>query len=629
MIRDYRKVAEEIYEKVGRKENLVSAAHCATRLRLVLADNAKCDAKAVEEIDGVKGVFSASGQLQIILGTGTVNKVYDEFLAVSGLSAASKEEAKAAAAAKQPFYKKAIKTLGDIFVPIIPAIVASGFLMGIMEALNFCVNNGFLNIDTSGSIFVFANLFANTAYVFLPILIAYSAAKVFGGNPYLGAVIGMLMIHPDLQNAWTVASQGVQRTQSVWFGLYEVDMVGYQGHVIPVIIAVFVMCAIEKRLHKIVPAMFDLFVTPLVSVFATGYLTYSVIGPVFVTIENGIIGGVQQLIALPLGIGSFIMGGLYSVTVVAGVHHMYTVIDVGQLGLYGVTYWLPLASAANIAQGAATLAVALKSRNQKIKSMAIPSAMSCFMGITEPAIFGVNLRFFKPFICGAVGGAAGALYASIVGLGASGTGVTGIFGLLLCLHDPINYIIMFLISAGAAFALTWVFGYKDPVEETKKAETKEAGTLPVIETEAGGVYAPLEGTAIPYTEIKDETFASGALGSGVGIVPVKGQVVAPFDGEIAMFFDTKHAIGLLSNDGVEILIHVGINTVELNGKYFRALKETGDKVKAGDKLLEFDLEAIRAAGYDVTTAVLVSAPENVEVVKTGEVKELDKILSAS
>lgn len=356
---DYRKVAEEIYEKVGKKENLVSAAHCATRLRLVLVDNAQCDAKAVEEIDGVKGVFSASGQLQIILGTGTVNKVYDEFLAISGLSAASKEDAKAAAAAKQPIYKRAIKTLGDIFVPIIPAIVASGFLMGIMEALNFMVNNGFLNIDTSGSIFVFANLFANTAYVFLPILIAYSAAKVFGGNPYLGAVIGMLMIHPDLQNAWTVAAEGVHKTQSVWFGLYEIDLVGYQGHVIPVIIAVFVMCAIEKKLHKIVPAMFDLFVTPLVSVFVTGYLTYSMIGPVFVTIENGIIGGVQQLIALPFGIGSLIMGGLYSLTVVAGVHHMYTVIDVGQLGLYGVTYWLPLASAANIAQGAATLAVAL------------------------------------------------------------------------------------------------------------------------------------------------------------------------------------------------------------------------------------------------------------------------------
>ncbi len=622
---DYRKTAEEIYEKVGRKENLVSAAHCATRLRLVLVDNDKCDAKAVEEIDGVKGVFSASGQLQIILGTGTVNKVYDEFLAVSGLSAASKEDAKAAAAAKQPIYKRAIKTLGDIFVPIIPAIVASGFLMGIMEALNFMVNNGFVNIDTSSSVFVFANLFSNTAYVFLPILIAYSAAKVFGGNPYLGAVIGMLMIHPDLQNAWTVATEGVQKTQSVWFGLYQVDLVGYQGHVIPVIIAVFVMCLIEKKLHKIVPAMFDLFVTPLVSVFATGYLTYSIIGPVFVTIENGIIGGVQQLIALPFGIGSLIMGGLYSLTVVAGVHHMYTVIDVGQLGLYGVTYWLPLASAANIAQGAATLAVALKTKNQKTKSMAVPSALSCFMGITEPAIFGVNLRFFRPFICGAVGGAAGALYASIVGLGATGTGVTGIFGLLLCLHDPVNYMIMFLISAGVAFALTWVLGYKDAPAEKKGASEQEAS--PAVETEAGCVYAPVEGTVIPYNEIPDATFASGALGKGFAIVPVKGEVVAPFDGEISMFFDTRHAIGLMSQDGIEILIHVGINTVELNGAHFKALKESGDKVRAGEKLLEFDMAAIRAAGYDLTTAVLVSEPEQVEIVKTGEAKALDKILT--
>ena len=627
---DYRKTAEAIYEKVGKRENLISAAHCATRLRLVLADNAKCDAKAVEEIDGVKGVFSASGQLQIILGTGTVNKVYDEFLAVSGLTAASKEDAKAAAAAKQPFYKQAIKTLGDIFVPIIPAIVASGFLMGIMEALNFMVNNGFLNIDTSGSIFVFANLFANTAYVFLPILIAYSAAKVFGGNPYLGAVIGMLMIHPDLQNAWTVASEGVQRTQKVWFGLYEVDLVGYQGHVIPVIIAVFVMCMIEKKLHKIVPAMFDLFVTPLVSVFATGYLTYSIIGPVFVAIENGIIGGVQQLIALPLGIGSFLMGGLYSTTVVAGVHHMYTVIDVGQLGLYGVTYWLPLASAANIAQGAATLAVALKTKNQRTKSMAVPSAMSCFMGITEPAIFGVNLRFFKPFICGAVGGACGALYASIVGLGATGTGVTGIFGLLLCLHDPLNYIIMFLIAAGVSFALAWMFGYKDPEEPVKtaaKIETAEAAPAVHMETEPNAVYAPVAGKVIPYTEIGDETFASGALGTGVGIIPAKGEVAAPFDGEIAMFFDTKHAIGLVSESGTEILIHVGINTVELNGKHFTALKESGAKVKAGERLLEFDMDAIKAEGYDITTAVLVSAPEQVEVLKTGDVEALEKILA--
>ncbi len=397
---DYRKVAEQIYEKVGKKENLVSAAHCATRLRLVIGDNAKCDSKAVEEIEGVKGVFFASGQLQIILGTGTVNKVYDEFLQVSGLSAATKAEVKQAAAAQQNIFKRAIKTLGDIFVPIIPAIVASGFLMGIMEALNFMVSNGFVSLNTESSLFVFAKLFSNVAYVFLPILIATSAAKAFGGNPYLGAVIGMLMIHPDLQNAWTVATEGVQVQQSVWFGLYKIDLIGYQGHVIPVIIAVWVMCFIEKRLHKIVPEMFDLFVTPLVSVFATGYLTYSVIGPVFVVIENGIISGIQWLIALPLGIGSFVMGALYAPTVVAGVHHMYTIIDVGQLAQYGVTYWLPLASAANLAQGAATLAVALKTKNARTKSMALPSAFSAFMGITEPAIFGVNMRYFKLFICG-------------------------------------------------------------------------------------------------------------------------------------------------------------------------------------------------------------------------------------
>lgn len=612
---DYRKTAEEIYEKVGRRENLVSVAHCATRLRLVLADDTKCDAKAVEDIDGVKGVFSASGQLQIILGTGTVNKVYDEFLSISGMSGMSKEAAKEAAAQKQPLFKRAIKTLGDIFVPIIPAIVASGFLMGIMEALTFMVNNGFLNIDTSGSLFTLANLFANTAYTFLPILIAFSAAKVFGGNPFLGAVIGMMMIHLNLQNAWTVATEGVHQTLSVWFGLYEVDLVGYQGHVIPVIIAVFVMCWIEKRLHKIVPAMFDLFVTPLVSVFVTGYLTFTIIGPIFVTIENAIINGVQQLITLPFGIGSFIMGGLYSMTVVAGVHHMYTVIDVGQLGLYGRTYWLPLASAANIAQGAAALAVALKTKNQKTKSMAVPSAMSCFMGITEPAIFGVNLRYFKPFICGAAGGACGALYASIVGLGATGTGVTGIFGLLLCLHDPVNYIVMFLISAAVAFVLTWLFGYKDP-EQLEAAKKK------------GIVYAPVEGTAIPYTEIADPTFASGALGQGIGIVPAKGEVTAPFDGTISMFFDTRHAIGLESDTGVEVLIHVGINTVELGGKHFHALKEAGTHVKKGDRLLEFDMDAIREAGYDLTTAVLVSAPEHVEILKTGPVEEQEAVLKA-
>lgn len=624
---DYAKTAQQIYEKVGKKENLISAAHCATRLRLELADNAKCDAKAVEDIDGVKGVFSASGQLQIILGTGVVNKVYDEFIAISGLTAASKEEVKAAAAAKQNVFKRAIKTLGDVFVPIIPAIVASGFLMGIMEALTFMVNNGFLNINTSGSIYVFANLFANTAYTFLPILIAFSAARAFGGNPFLGAVIGMIMIHPNLQNAWTVATEGVLQTQKVWFGLYSVDMVGYQGHVIPVIIAVWVLCFIEKRLHKVVPAMLDLFVTPLVSVFAAGYLTLSIIGPIFVAVENGIINGILTLLTLPFGLGSMVMGGLYSLTVVGGIHHMYTVIDVGQIAQYGFTYWLPLASAANLAQGAATLAVALKTKNTKIKSVALPSSLSCFMGITEPAIFGVNLRHFKPFVCGAIGGAAGAMYASLTGLGASGTGVTGIFGLLLCLHDSVNYILMMLISVGVSFALTWFFGFKD--EETAPAKEEKSQPQPLtVECQPGIVYAPVSGTVIPSEEIPDATFAAGVLGRGIGINPAEGLVVAPFDGEISFVTDTKHAVGVTSSDGMELLIHVGVDTVAMAGDGFTCFVQMGQKVKIGEKLITFDREKIKQAGHPDCVAVLLSNAANYPdlSIQSGTCHALDKVI---
>lgn len=628
---DYRKSAQEVLKHIGGKENLISAAHCATRLRLVIGDNNKADKEAVENIDGVKGVFFAQGQMQIIFGTGVVNKVYDEFIKEAGVSETSKEELKKAAASKANPFQRLIKTLGDIFVPIIPAIVASGFLMGIMESLNFMVSNGFLNIDTNSSVYVFANIFSNTAYTFLPILIAFSAAKVFGANPFLGAVIGMIMIHPNLQNAWTVATEGVQATQSVWFGLYKINMVGYQGHVIPVVIAVWILAQIEKRLHKIVPAMFDLFVTPLVSVFVTGYLTLSIIGPVFVTIENGILDGVQMLIAIPLGIGSFIMGGLYASTVVAGVHHMYTIIDLGQIAKYGMTFWLPLASAANLGQGGAALAVALKTKNKKLKSMALPSALSAFMGITEPAIFGVNLRFGKPFIMASIGGACGALVASVTSLGATGTGVTGIFGILLCLNSPLNYLFMMVVSVGAAFVLTWLFGFKDEKKEAKKEGVVEEVTVqdPAFQAEKNAVYSPLKGNVIPLEEVKDETFAAGILGQGVGIEPSEGKVVSPVKGKIETLFDTKHAVGITSEDGVELLIHVGLNTVELGGKYYTAHVAEGDSVEAGQVLLTFDMEQIKAAGYDVTTPVLVTNADQYEKIEkkdAGQTEFLEKLI---
>ena len=636
---DYRKTAREIYEHVGKKENIISAAHCATRLRLVIADNEKADKNAVENIDGVKGVFFAQGQMQIILGTGVVNRVYDEFIQIAGISESSKEELKQVAASRANPFQRLIKTLGDIFVPIIPAIVASGFLMGIMEALNFMVNNGYLNIDTSGSIYTFAQLFSNTAYTFLPILIAYSAGKVFGANPYLAAVIGMIMIHPNLQNAWTVATEGVQATQKVWFGLYSIDMVGYQGHVIPVVIAVWVLAQIEKKLHKIVPAMLDLFVTPLVSVFVTGYLTLSIIGPIFVTIENGLLDGVQYLIALPFGIGSFIMGAFYAPTVVAGVHHMYTIIDLGQIAKFGMTFWLPLASAANLAQGGAALAVALKTKDQKIKSMAVPSALSACMGITEPAIFGVNLRFGKPFVMACIGGACGALFASVTALGATGTGVTGIFGILLCLNQPLSYLLMMAISIGVAFVLTWMFGYKDSVSETcqeaekekTQGEKAEAEKLEIQESVTGEILldSHMEGEAIPMSEVKDETFAAEVLGKGIAIIPKKGEVTAPCDAVVETVFATRHAIGLKADNGAEILIHVGINTVELGGKFYTSHVKEGDRVKTGQVMLTFDMEKIKEAGYDLTTPMIITNSDDyqeINILKTGNVTKQDAVL---
>ena len=645
---DYRKTAQEILDKVGGSKNIASAAHCATRLRLVIADNSKADKGAIENIEGVKGVFEASGQLQIILGTGTVNKVFDEFISLAGITASSKAEAKEAAAQKQNVFMRAIKLLGDIFVPIIPAIVASGFLMGIMNSLDFMINNGFINMDTGSSIYVFANLFSNTAYTFLQILIAFSAAKAFGANPYLGAVIGMIMINPALQNAYTVATEGVQQTQSVFFGLYDIDMVGYQGHVIPVVIAVWVLSVIEKRLHKIVPEVLDLFVTPLVSVFVTGYLTLSVIGPVFVWAENAILGGIQWLLTLPLGIGSLIMGSLYAPTVVTGIHQMYTAIDIGQIAQYGYTYWLPLASAANVAQGAAALAVALKSRDKKVKSLALPSSLSAFMGITEPAIFGVNLRFFKPFIAGCIGGGCGALYASLVHLGAKGTGVTGIFGVLLCLETPVQYIIEMAISVGVAFVISFMI-YKDkkpeaaaegtPViggniaadaasEAADKAGAAEAGTADKAEADAAAVTeetlnSPVNGQVIPLSEVSDETFASEMLGATVAVEPADGKIVAPCDGEVINIFDPGHAVCIATKGGGELLIHVGVDTVKLEGKGFTKKVSDGDKIHAGDVLIEADLDTIKAAGYPATTMVILTNADQYSEVKKAEPKTAD------
>lgn len=633
MAMDYAKCAKEIFDTVGGRSNLVSAAHCATRLRLVTVDNSKIDMKKLENIDGVKGVFSNNGQLQLIIGTGTVNKVYDEFLKVSGMTAATKEEVKAAAAAKQPVFKRMIKALGDVFVPILPAIVASGLMMGLVEALGKAMP-AFAGSDWYGIL----DLFANTAFTFLPILIAVSAARVFGGNIFLGAVIGMIMIHPNLINAWSVASMDAADIP-VWhlFG-FSIRQVGYQGHVIPVIIAVWIMCKLENWLHKHVPEMIDLFVTPLCTVLITGFLTIGLIGPVFSTAETYVLEFASWIITVGHGIGAMIMGAIYPLTVVCGIHHMYNVIEAGMLASDGVNIWMPIASAANFAQGAACLAVGLKARNYKTKSISIPSALSAALGITEPAIFGVNLRFMKPLVCGMAGGAVGALLGSIFHIGATSYGVTGIPGFLTTLDYSAQYAIMLAVSFAVAFALTW-FTWKEDPEDAKvtAAKTDDAPTATeetaeevMVDGTAKKLYAPIQGTIVPRNEIPDDTFAAGVLGDGVGIDPEEGVVVAPFDGEISSVTDTKHAIGITGPADMEVLIHVGVDTVNMKGDGFELLVEEGQKVKAGQKLMTFDIAKIKAAGYSPVAAVLLTNSDDYpefKVVKTGKTQRLEEVFT--
>lgn len=633
MAMDYAKCAKEIFDTVGGRSNLVSAAHCATRLRLVTVDNSKINMKKLENIDGVKGVFSNNGQLQLIIGTGTVNKVYDEFLKVSGMTAATKEEVKAAAVAKQPVFKRMIKALGDVFVPILPAIVASGLMMGLVEALGKAMP-AFAGSDWYGIL----DLFANTAFTFLPILIAVSAARVFGGNIFLGAVIGMIMIHPNLINAWSVASMDAADIP-VWhlFG-FSIRQVGYQGHVIPVIIAVWIMCKLENWLHKHVPEMIDLFVTPLCTVLITGFLTIGLIGPVFSTAETYVLEFASWIITVGHGIGAMIMGAIYPLTVVCGIHHMYNVIEAGMLASDGVNIWMPIASAANFAQGAACLAVGLKARNYKTKSLSIPSALSAALGITEPAIFGVNLRFMKPLVCGMAGGAVGALLGSIFHIGATSYGVTGIPGFLTTLDYSAQYAIMLAVSFAVAFALTW-FTWKEDPEDAKVtvAKTDDAPTATeetaeevMVDGTAKKLYAPIQGTIVPRNEIPDDTFAAGVLGDGVGIDPEEGVVVAPFDGEISSVTDTKHAIGITGPADMEVLIHVGVDTVNMKGDGFELLVEEGQKVKAGQKLMTFDIAKIKAAGYSPVAAVLLTNSDDYpefKVVKTGKTQRLEEVFT--
>ncbi|AUG99233.1 sucrose-specific PTS transporter subunit IIBC [Pectobacteriaceae bacterium C52] len=455
---DIKAIAASLIPLLGGKENIASAAHCATRLRLVLKDDNLADKAAIEKVEGVKGCFQNAGQIQIIFGSGLVNKVYAEFIKVADVNESTTTEAATLAAQKLNPFQRLARLLSNIFVPIIPAIVASGLLMGLLGMIK---TYGWA--DANSAIFIMLDMFSSAAFIILPILIGFTAAREFGGNPYLGATLGGILTHPALTNAWGVA--GGFKTMSL-FGM-DIAMIGYQGTVFPVLLAVWFMSLVEKRLRKVVPNTLDIIVTPFLTVIISGFVAMLLIGPAGRALGDGISMVLSTLITHAGWLAGLLFGGLYSVIVITGVHHSFHAIEAGLLGNpnIGVNFLLPIWAMSNVAQGGACLAVYFKTRNVKIKAIALPSAFSAILGITEAAIFGINLRFVKPFLAALVGGALGGAWVVANHVNMTAVGLTGIPGLAIVQTGSIlNYLIGMLIAFGVAFTVSLLLKYKTDSE---------------------------------------------------------------------------------------------------------------------------------------------------------------------
>ncbi|BCP61225.1 PTS system, sucrose-specific IIABC component [Streptococcus parasuis] len=597
-------IAKKVIDALGGRENVRSVAHCATRLRVMVVDEGKIDKDTVEDIEKVQGAFFNSGQYQIIFGTGTVNKIYDEVVAL-GLPTATTGEQKAEAAKQGNAFQRAIRTFGDVFVPIIPAIVATGLFMGLRGLL------AALGYTLPEDLNVYSQILTDTAFIVLPALVVWSTFRVFGGNQTIGIVLGMMLIAGQLPNAWVVASGGDVKP-TIFFGF--IPVVGLQGSVLPAFIIGLIGAKFEKAVRKVVPEVLDLLVTPFVTLFVMSILGLFVIGPVFHVVENYILAGTQAILNLPMGLGGLLIGGVHQVIVVSGVHHIFNFLEAQLVANTGANPFNAIITAAMTAQGAATVAVGVKTKNPKLKALAFPAALSAFLGITEPAIFGVNLRFRKPFLLSLVAGAIGGAVASLLGLAGTGMGVTIIPGLTLYAGNGqiLPYILMVAVSFALGFTLTYLFGYEDeePVAGKSSAVAKETAALANEATTAllseETLVSPLSGNVVALENVNDPVFSSGAMGKGLAVKPSEGVVYAPADAEVTIAFETGHAYGLKTASGAEILIHIGIDTVSMNGNGFEKLVVAGDKVKAGTPIAKFDAAKIAEAGLDDTTMVIVT-----------------------
>lgn len=623
---DYAKIASQVIENVGGKQNIKSVQHCATRLRLQLKNNDLRNEEAVSDIEGVKGVFLTQSQFQIIFGSGLVNLVCDEVqkqlgIAVDTSADDEKEEKKGNA------LQRLVKLLSDIFVPIIPAIVAGGLLMGLNNILTAAMFHGKSVIDLYPQwkgLATAINLFASAPFTFLPVLIGFSATKKFGGNPYLGAAMGMIMVHPDLLSAYSI---GIAQPP-VWniFG-FKIAAIGYQGTVLPVLAVAFILATIEKKLHKVTPTWLDNLTTPLISIMVTSFLTFIFVGPVLREAGNLLADGITWVYNTLGFVGGGLFGLAYAPICLTGMHHSFIAIEtqlIAAKATTGGSFIFTTASMNNVAQGAAVLAVLFLTKNEKMKSICSASGVSALLGITEPAMFGVTLKLKYPFYAAIIGSAVGNAYCAATGVLAQALGAAGLPGFLSMLpKDYLNFVIGLILSMAVSAVLTAIFWKKFNIErEDNKAQTSVKEEVKEIEVqestadtaeETNELYAPMKGEVLDVSKSADPAFASKAMGEGVAINPSEGVIYAPADGTISLIFPTKHAMGITLNSGVELLIHAGIDTVKMEGKGFETFVETGAKVKKGDKLLSFDMDLVKEKGYQTQTMFLVADAKGKEV----------------
>lgn len=616
---DYSKIAKKIIQNVGGQENILSAVHCATRLRLRLKDYNKVNEDKITDIDQVKGVFLANDQYQIILGSGTVNLITDEVLKQAHLSTHVQVEEPNESKEGNPIMRF-VKVLSDIFVPIIPAIVAGGLLMGLNNVLTaeglFVTGKSLIEIMPEfAGVASFINLCANAPFTFLPVLIGISATKKFGGNPYLGAAMGMIMVHPELLNAYALA--GAQTIPSWnWFGL-EVQAIGYQGTVLPVLVVSWILANIEKRLRKITPSWLDNLTTPLLSILITSVLTFLFVGPAMRIAGDWLAYGLSWIYSTLGFIGGAIFGLLYAPITITGMHHSFSAIEtqlISAAQTTGGSFIFPTASMNNVAQGAAVLAVLLVTKDEKMKSICSASGISALLGITEPAMFGVTLKLKYPFYAAIIGSAVGSAWIAGTHTLALALGAAGLPGFIsIAPQSWLNFFIGLALSMATSFILTLVFTKHQArkekqvaVQELQETQTAKVPSIVIEQAQDHAIYAPFVGDVKPLDQCHDEAFASKAMGDGFVIIPTENNFYSPVTGEVTFIFPTRHALGIQTENGTQLLIHIGMDTVTLEGKPFEISVQQGDKVQAGQLLGHVDFAQIKAAGLSIETPVVIT-----------------------